>query len=184
MLSDTGRPTQHVMPNPHTCHPKPSHMSSRAKPRDLRRSPTATALFTDAPAHPHRRTGEGRYPGDGRGYHHPNCHSRNPSYRTPMRNPRWGNCGWERLRLRVASTQWRTLTTPRYPLQRLTGITRYPGDGRGYHHPNCHSRNPSYRTTLRYPRWGNGGRGAFDLRPARRNGVPSPHPRTPTVLPA
>ena len=112
-------------------------LSSRAKPRDLRRSPTATALFTDAPARPHRLTGVGRYPGDGRGYHRtvfPWPHSFTHPSGSPDRPCRHSE--------RSEEPPGHHPTTPiplgpqaGQPPQRLTGVGRYPGDGRGYLHP-------------------------------------------------
>ena len=60
----------------------PDHeMSSRAKPRDLRRSSTPTALFTNTPGSPPpRHTGDTRYPRGtcGRGYNRASDYQRTP----------------------------------------------------------------------------------------------------------
>ena len=102
---------------PHATLRQPN-LSFRAKPRNLNRCSAFAAPFTNTPYPHHRRAGGGRYPGDGRGYHH-NPHPQptpvanphrnpppstvlphpgsvptpQPSYRTPMRYPWWGPGG-------------------------------------------------------------------------------------------
>ena len=164
-------------------------LSSRAKPRDLKRSSTPTPLFTNIPDH--RRAGETRYPPlfrlprlrsatQGRGYlPHTHDPSTTPRTTTTVVPGKPGTHG-----ARAGPGYARFAQCPTASLLRLTGLRSgthpfivFPDSDRGprgaatSHTPTTHSQPPSTHPSIRrtgdtrYPRWGAGERGGFTVHP-------------------
>ena len=149
---------------------------STTDPLDVRAVPTAVTPPRFSPV---RRGGSRLYRPPSRT--HPSLPARppkpvptpQPSYRTPMRYPRWGP-GGDPFDYRPAR-RWRSPHRRHTTMD--TGVR--PRWQPSYPHPDpVPTPQPSYRTPMRYPWWGPGG-DPFDYRPARRKG--SPHRRHTTM---
>ena len=165
-----------VIPIPHACHLKPTRMSSRAITHVIQCTPMssrAPLLSSRAPQLSSRAK-----PRDLR--HPSHSHTRHPTRARDMPHDRLPLLPFPTTpapQTIISRLRSGTSPSPRYPLQRLTGVGRYPGAGRGYPHLNGRSPNPSYRTPMRYPRWGKRGWAHLRLR------IGSTQKRTPTVTP-